>query len=109
VPKFLAVVSIAAPFIAVSAFLTSWVAFIGDLTASLAVTAAELSAWCSMRPRSSGSGSSRRRRSHRALLHRPLGGVLRRLRERGALLSIRHYAMAVTHAIDPRASTRAST
>src|SRR5687767_12328614 len=38
VPKLLAVITLAAPFIAVSAFLTSWVAFIGDVQATIAVT-----------------------------------------------------------------------
>src|SRR5215208_5107157 len=37
-PKLLATITIAAPFIAASAFLTSWVAFLGDTTASVAVT-----------------------------------------------------------------------
>src|SRR5215213_850758 len=38
VPKLLAVITIATPFIAASAFLTSWVAYIGDVQASVAVT-----------------------------------------------------------------------
>ena len=38
VPKLLAVITIAAPFTLVSAFLTSWVAFLGDMQASIAVT-----------------------------------------------------------------------
>src|SRR5215213_7181440 len=38
VPKLLGVITIATPFIAASAFLTSWVAFLGDVTASVAVT-----------------------------------------------------------------------
>src|SRR5215218_8285888 len=37
-PKLLATITIAAPFTAISAFLTSWVAFLGDTTASVAVT-----------------------------------------------------------------------
>jgi ABC-2 type transport system permease protein len=37
-PKLLATITIALPFIAVSAFLTSYIAFIGDLRATLAVT-----------------------------------------------------------------------
>jgi ABC-2 type transport system permease protein len=42
VPKVLAVMTVGMPFIAVSAFVTSHVAFLGDTTASLAVTAAAL-------------------------------------------------------------------
>jgi ABC-2 type transport system permease protein len=42
VPKLLASISIAGPFIAVSAFVTSYVAFLGDLHAALAVTGAAL-------------------------------------------------------------------
>ena len=38
VPKLLAAITIAAPFIAVSAFATSYVAFLGDMTATMAVT-----------------------------------------------------------------------
>ena len=42
VPKVLAVMTVGMPFIAASAFITSHVAFLGDTTASLAVTAAAL-------------------------------------------------------------------
>src|SRR5687768_9442475 len=42
VPKLLAVITIAAPFIAASAFLTSHVAFLGDATATMAVTVSAL-------------------------------------------------------------------
>jgi ABC-2 type transport system permease protein len=42
VPKLLATITIAVPFIAASAFVTSQVAFLGDVKASLAVTAAAL-------------------------------------------------------------------
>jgi ABC-2 type transport system permease protein len=42
VPKILAVMTVGMPFIAVSAFITSHVAFLGDTTASLAVTTAAL-------------------------------------------------------------------
>ena len=41
-PKLLAAITLAAPFIAVSAFLTSYVAFLGDGTAILAVTLSAL-------------------------------------------------------------------
>src|SRR6185503_12506347 len=37
-PKLLATITIAAPFIAVSAFFTSYVAFVGDVRATIAVT-----------------------------------------------------------------------
>jgi len=42
VPKLLAVMTVAAPFVAVSGFLTSHVAFMGDLQASVAVTVSGL-------------------------------------------------------------------
>jgi ABC-2 type transport system permease protein len=42
VPKMLAVLTVAMPFIAVSAFITSQVAFLGDMKATLSVTAAAL-------------------------------------------------------------------
>src|SRR5687768_7780688 len=38
VPKLLAAITIAGPFIAVSAFVTSYIAFLGDVTAMVAVT-----------------------------------------------------------------------
>ncbi|MGQ0538198.1 MAG: ABC transporter permease [Gemmatimonadaceae bacterium] len=38
VPKLMAAITIAAPFIALSAFATSYVAFLGDMTATMAVT-----------------------------------------------------------------------
>ncbi len=41
-PKLLATITVAAPFIAVSAFFTAYVAFLGDLTATLAITASAL-------------------------------------------------------------------
>ncbi len=41
-PKLLATFTIAAPFIGVSAFLTSWIAFTGDASASLATTVSAL-------------------------------------------------------------------
>jgi ABC-2 type transport system permease protein len=43
-PKLLASLTISAPFIAASAFLTAWVAFLGDLTATMAVTLGALMA-----------------------------------------------------------------
>lgn len=41
-PKLLATITVAAPFIAVSAFLTAHIAFIGDTTATIAVTVSAL-------------------------------------------------------------------
>ena len=42
VPKLLAVITVAAPFIAVSAFATGYAAFLGDMTAALAIMASAL-------------------------------------------------------------------
>src|SRR6478672_4333226 len=42
VPKLLATIAIAGPFIAVSAFLTTYVAFLGDARATVAVTVSAL-------------------------------------------------------------------
>src|SRR5688500_18387152 len=42
VPKLLATITIAAPFIVASAFATSYIAFLGDITATVAVTVSAL-------------------------------------------------------------------
>lgn len=102
-PKFLAVVTIAAPFIAASAFLTSWIAFIGDVTASLAVTAAALVGVVLYAAAFVWLGLVTTQAIGIGLLYIVLwegffAGFVSGVR----LLSIRHYAIAVMHAIDPR-------
>ena len=64
VPKLLATITVAGPFIAASAFATAWVAFLGDPAAVLAVTVVGARRRRALRRRhSSGSASSPRRRS----------------------------------------------
>ena len=103
VPKLLATITIAAPFIAVSAFLTSWVAFIGDPAASTAVTVSALAGvalyaaafvWLGLvSPQAIGVG----------LLYIVLWeGFFAGFVSGARLLSIRHYAIAIMHGLDPR-------
>ena len=102
-PKLLAVMSIAAPFIAASAFLTAHVAFIGDTTATIAVTVsavigvamyASLFLWLGLvSPQAIGIG----------LLYIVLWeGFIAGFVSGARLLSIRHYAIALMHGLDER-------
>lgn len=103
VPKLLAAISIAAPFIAASAFATSWVAFLGDTGAVVAVTVsalvgvalyASLFLWLGLvSPQAIGVG----------LLYIVLWeGFFSGFVEGVRLLSIRHLAIALMHGLDER-------
>jgi ABC-2 type transport system permease protein len=102
-PKLLAAITIAAPFIAVSAFATSWVAFLGDTNAVVAVTVsalvgvalyASLFLWLGLvSPQAIGVG----------LLYIVLWeGFFSGFVEGVRLLSIRHLAIALMHGLDER-------
>jgi ABC-2 type transport system permease protein len=102
-PKLLAIMSIAAPFIAASALLTAHVAFIGDTTATIAVTVsavigvamyASLFLWLGLvSPQAIGIG----------LLYIVLWeGFIAGFVSGARLLSIRHYAIALMHGLDER-------
>jgi ABC-2 type transport system permease protein len=103
VPKLLAVITIAAPFTAVSAFLTSWFGYLGDVRASLAVTAsavvgvalyASAFVWLGlMFSQAIGVGLL-----YIVLWEGFFSGFVSGVR----LLSIRHYAIALMHGLDPR-------
>ncbi len=102
-PKLLATITIAAPFIALSAFLTSWVAFLGDASASAAVTVSALVGvalyaaafvWLGLvSPQAIGIGLL-----YIVLWEGFFSGFVAGVR----LLSIRHYAIAIMHGLDPR-------
>lgn len=103
VPKFGAAVTVAAPFIAVSALLTSWLAFNHDVVATVAVTASSLTGvlmyasaflWLGLVTRQSiGVGLA-----YIVLWEGFFSGFVSGVR----FLSIRHYAIALMHGMDPR-------
>jgi ABC-2 type transport system permease protein len=103
VPKLLATITIAGPFIALSAFATSYVAFLGDATATLAVTVsavvgvalyASAFVWLGLvSPQAIGVGLL-----YIVLWEGFFSGFVSGVR----LLSIRHYAIALMHGMDGR-------
>jgi ABC-2 type transport system permease protein len=103
VPKLLATITIAGPFIALSAFFTSHVAFLGDTTATVAVTVSALVGvalyasafvWLGLvSPQAIGLGLL-----YIVLWEGFFSGFVSGVR----LLSIRHYAIAWMHGLDER-------
>jgi ABC-2 type transport system permease protein len=103
VPKLLATITIAGPFIALSAFFTSHVAFLGDTTATVAVTVsafvgvalyASAFVWLGLvSPQAIGLGLL-----YIVLWEGFFSGFVSGVR----LLSIRHYAIAWMHGLDER-------
>ena len=103
VPKLLGTITIAAPLIAVSAFATSYVAFLGDLTATLSVTVSALVAVALYAAAFVWLGLVSTQAIGLGLLYIVLwegffSGFVSGVR----LLSIRHYAIGVMHGLDPR-------
>ena len=102
-PKLLATITIAAPFIAVSAFLTSYVAFLGDPTAVFAVTVSALVGVALYASAFVWLGLVSTQAIGLGLLYIVLwegffSGFVSGVR----LLSIRHYAISLMHGLDPR-------
>ena len=103
VPKLLGVITIAAPFIAASAFLTSWIAFLGDVRASVAVTVSALAGVALYASAFVWLGLVSTQAIGVGLLYIVLwegffSGFVSGVR----LLSIRHYAIGLMHGLDPR-------
>lgn len=103
VPKLLATITIAAPFIAASALVTSYVAFLGDVTAMIAVTVAALVGVALYASAFVWLGLVSTQAIGIGLLYIVLwegffSGFVSGVR----LLSIRHYAIAVMHGLDVR-------
>jgi ABC-2 type transport system permease protein len=103
VPKLLATITIAAPFIAVSAFATAHVAFLGDLRATLAVTVASVVGVALYASAFVWLGLVTTQAIGVGLLYIVLwegffSGFVSGVR----LLSIRHFAIALMHGFDPR-------
>lgn len=103
VPKFLAVITVAAPFALLSAALTAHVAFLADATATLSIAAAALVAVILYAAAFVWLGLVTTQAIGVGLLYIVLwegffSGFVSGVR----LLSIRHYAIALMHGIDPR-------
>jgi len=103
VPKLLATITIAAPFIAVSACCTAYVAFLGDLRAAVAVTVASVVGVALYASAFVWLGLVSTQAIGVGLLYIVLwegffSGFVSGVR----LLSIRHYAIALMHGMDPR-------
>jgi ABC-2 type transport system permease protein len=103
VPKLLAVITIAAPFIGASAFLTSQVAFLGDAKANISVTVAALAGVAIYASAFVWLGLVTTQAIGIGLLYIVLwegffSGFVSGVR----LLSIRHYAIALMHGLDER-------
>jgi len=103
VPKLLAVIAVAGPFIAVSAFVTGQVAFLGDLKAALAVTVASVVGVALYGSAFVWLGLVTTQAIGIGLLYIVLwegffSGFVSGVR----LLSIRHYAIALMHGLDER-------
>ncbi len=101
--KLLASITVAGPFIAGSAFLTAWIAFVGDPTAALAVTVAAIVGVALYAAAFLWLGLVSGYAIGVGLLYIVLWeGFLAGFVSGVRLLSIRHYSIAVMHAIDPR-------
>lgn len=103
VPKLLATITIAAPFIAVSAFLTAHVAFLGDMQATIAITTSLLVGVTLYASAFVWLGLVTTQAIGIGLLYIVLwegffSGFVSGVR----LLSIRHYAIALMHGMDER-------
>jgi ABC-2 type transport system permease protein len=103
VPKLLGSISIAAPFVGVSAFVTSQVAFLGDLTAVVAVTVAALVAVALYSAAFVWLGLVTTHAIGIGLLYIVLWeGLFAGFVAGARLLSIRHHSIALMHVLDPR-------
>jgi ABC-2 type transport system permease protein len=103
VPKVLATFTIAAPLMALSAFATSYIAYLGDLKATMAVTSAAIIGVAMYSSAFVWLGLVSAQAVGLGLLYIVLwegffAGFVAGVR----LLSIRHYAIALMHAMDPR-------
>jgi ABC-2 type transport system permease protein len=103
VPKLLASVTLAAPFIGLSAFLTAHVAFLGDVAATAAVTTSALVAVALYAAVFTWLGLFSTQAIGIGLLYIVLWeGLFAGFVEGVRLLSIRHHAIALMHALDAR-------
>lgn len=102
-PKFLAVITLAGPFIAIGAFVTSHLAFLGDARATAAVTIAALAGVALYASAFVWLGLVTNYAVAVGLLYIVLWeGFFSRFVAGVRLLSIRHYTIALMHAVDER-------
>lgn len=102
-PKLLAAITVAAPFMTASALLTSYIAFLGDPTAVLAVTVAVLVGVALYASLFVWLGLVTSQAVGLGLLYIVLWeGFFSSFVAGVRLLSIRHYTIALMHGIDPR-------
>ena len=103
VPKLLATITIAAPLVALSAFLTAHVAFLGDWPATIAITVAAVAAVAMYASLFMWLGLVSGQAIGLGLLYVVLWeGFFSQFVSGVRLLSIRHYAIALMHALDER-------
>jgi ABC-2 type transport system permease protein len=102
-PKLLATITIAAPFIAVSAFATGYIAFLGDPRAALAVTVSSIVGVALYSAAFVWLGLVSTQAIGAGLLYIVIWeGFFSKFVAGVRLLSIRHYAISLMHAIDSR-------
>ncbi len=103
VPKLLATISIAGPFIALSAGVTAYTAYLGDLRATISVTVSALAGVALYASMFVWLGLVTTQAIGLGLLYIVLWeGFFSGFVEGVRLLSIRHYAIALMHGLDPR-------
>jgi ABC-2 type transport system permease protein len=103
VPKLLATITVAVPFIAASAMITAHVAFLGELRAVFAVTLSAVAAVAMYASLFTWLGLASTQAIGLGLLYIVLWeGFLSGFVAGMRLLSIRYYAIALMHAVDPR-------
>jgi ABC-2 type transport system permease protein len=102
-PKLLATITVAAPFIAASAFATSYVAFLGDTTATLAVTLSAVAGVVMYAAAFVWLGLVTTQAIGVGLLYIVLWeGLFSGFVSGVRMLSIRHYSIALMHGLDER-------
>jgi ABC-2 type transport system permease protein len=103
VPKLLGAITLAGPFIAISALLTSYVAFLGDVTATIAVTVSALVGVALYASAFVWLGLVTTQAIGIGLLYIVLWeGFFAGFVSGARMLSIRHYAIALMHGLDER-------
>jgi len=102
-PKLLATITIAAPFVALSAGLTAHIAFLGDATATIAVAVSAIAGVAMYAALFVWLGLVSTQAIGIGLLYIVLWeGFISGFVSGARLLSIRYYAIALMHALDPR-------
>jgi ABC-2 type transport system permease protein len=102
-PKLLATITVAAPFIAASAFATSYVAFLGDMKAAFAVTVAAIAGVAMYASAFVWLGLVTTQAIGVGLLYIVIWeGLFSGFVSGVRLLSIRHYSIALMHGLDER-------